>query len=305
MQSKNIQIHLPLLKEKEVELFVKREDLLHPFISGNKFRKLKYNLQKAKELGKTSLLTFGGAYSNHILATAAAGKEYGFGTLGVIRGEELGEDVSKTLSKNATLQKAANFGMEFLFVSRAAYQQKHQEAYIKGLLEMYPNSYVLPEGGTNALAIKGCEEILTSSDDCFTHIACAMGTGGTVTGIINASKKYQNVGVYPALKGNWIQEEMLKLQPNKNNWTLFKEYHFGGYGKVTQELVTFINTFKQQTQISLDPIYTGKMMYGLLKEIEQNQLKKGSKVLAIHTGGLQGIAGINTRLAQKNKPLII
>lgn len=304
MISKNIQINLPILSEKGIVLYVKREDLLHPFISGNKYRKLKYNIQEAKSLGKQCLLTFGGAYSNHILATAAAGKEYGFKTVGVIRGEELGVDLQKTLEKNPTLAKAHEFEMEFLFVSRADYQQKNEPDFLENLLSKFTNSYILPEGGTNRLAIKGCEEILSEKDKEFTHITCAMGTGGTVTGIINSSCKHQQVMVFPALKGNWIVDEINSLKPSKENWKVIGDYHFGGYGKVSDELVTFINQFKKQNNILLDPVYTGKMLFGVLDLIKKNQFKKGSRILAIHTGGLQGIAGMNLLLQQKNKTII-
>ncbi|NIJ44159.1 1-aminocyclopropane-1-carboxylate deaminase [Wenyingzhuangia heitensis] len=304
MTSENIQIILPLLQKQEVELYVKREDLLHPFISGNKFRKLTYNLQEAKKQKKEYLLTFGGAYSNHILATAAAGKEFGFKTVGVIRGEELEIDLQKTFSKNATLKKASEFGMEFLFVSRSEYNQKKEITFLDKLQIKYPNSYLVPEGGTNSLAIKGCEEILTTNDTRFTHICCAMGTGGTVTGLINSSLKHQNILVFPSLKGNWVADEINSLKPNKKNWKVILDYHFGGYGKVSDELITFINQFKKQTSIPLDPIYTGKMMFGLLDMVQQTQFKKGSKILAIHTGGLQGIEGMNVLLKQKNKEII-
>ncbi|MDO6802518.1 pyridoxal-phosphate dependent enzyme [Wenyingzhuangia sp. 1_MG-2023] len=303
--SQNIQIHLPILKEQKVELYIKREDLLHPFISGNKFRKLKYNLQEAEKQNKQSFVTFGGAYSNHILATAAAGKEYGFTTVGVIRGEELGVDLHKTLSQNPTLRKAHEFGMNFLFVTRSQYQQKKESSFLMELENQFPNSYFLPEGGTNNLAIKGCEEILTDADADFTHIACAMGTGGTVTGVINSSSIAQKVMVFPALKGNWIVDEIKSLQPNKSNWKVISDYHFGGYGKITEELITFINEFKKETAIALDPIYTGKMLFGILKEIQKGKFEQGDKILAIHTGGLQGIEGVNLRLKQKNKRIIL
>ncbi len=305
MISKNIQIHLPILQEKGIELYVKREDLLHPFISGNKYRKLKYNVAHAKNKGKLCLLTFGGAYSNHILATAAAGKEYNFKTVGVIRGEELGFDVPKTLAQNPTLKRAAEFGMEFKFISRQEYQHKKETVFLEKLAQEFPNSYIIPEGGTNELAIKGCEEILTKEDDVFSHIACAMGTGGTVTGIINSACENQNILIFPALKGAWVKEEIQSLQPNKQNWSVISDYHFKGYGKVSDELITFINQFKKETTIPLDPIYTAKMMFGVLDRVENNQFKKGSKILAIHTGGLQGIEGINTQLKQKNKPIIL
>lgn len=306
MNSENVQIHLPILNEKRVELYVKREDLIHPYISGNKFRKLYYNLQKAKECAARYLVTFGGAFSNHILATAVAGKEQGFKTIGVIRGEELGVNLKKTLAENHTLKKAHGFGMEFRFVSRVQYKQKQEPTFLMELKEQFPNSYIIPEGGTNELAIKGCEEILTETDLLkFTHIACAMGTGGTVSGIINRSKKEQRIKIFPALKGKWMTEEIKNFKVNKENWCVVPHYHFGGYAKVSDELVTFINTFYQQTGIPLDPIYTGKMMFGLLDMIEKGVLKTESKVLAIHTGGLQGIAGINAILKQKNRPLLL
>ncbi|WP_083194420.1 1-aminocyclopropane-1-carboxylate deaminase/D-cysteine desulfhydrase [Wenyingzhuangia fucanilytica] len=302
--SQNIQINIPLLQDKGVLLYVKREDLLHPFISGNKFRKLKYNIQEAKNQKKDCLLTFGGAYSNHILATAAAGKEFGFKTVGVIRGEELGIDLEKNFDKNPTLKQAHQFGMEFLFVSRAEYQQKNETDFLASLLNKYPNCYILPEGGTNSLAIKGCEEILSETDKDFTHVCCALGTGGTVTGIINSSAAKQNILVFPSLKGSWIADEINSLKPNKQNWKVISEYHFGGYGKVSEELITFINQFKKDTNILLDPIYTGKMLFGILDLIKNNHFKKESKILAIHTGGLQGIAGMNLLLKQKNKTII-
>ncbi len=305
MISENIQIHLSLLEEHGVELYVKREDLLHPYISGNKFRKLKYNIKKAKSMSKHCLVTFGGAYSNHILATAAVGKEFGFKTVGIIRGEELGIDLKKTLDQNPTLKQAHLFGMEFMFISRTKYQQKTETSFLRELDNQHPNSYILPEGGTNELAIKGCEEILSAEDHQFTHITCAMGTGGTVTGIINSSQPNQQILVFPSLKGNWIRDEINSLQPNKQNWEIISDYHFKGYGKVSDELITFINQFKKETSILLDPIYTGKMMFGVLDSIKKNQFKKGSKILAIHTGGLQGIEGMNIQLKQKNKLIIL
>lgn len=304
MISENIEIKTPFLSDKEVRLFVKREDLLHPDISGNKYRKLKYNLEKAAQQNKEYLVTFGGAYSNHILATACAGKAYGFKTVGVIRGEELGHDIEKTLQQNPTLKKADQFGMEFLFVSRADYQQKNHPTFVSSLSKKYENSYVLPEGGTNPLAIKGCEEILSEKDKAFKHVCCAMGTGGTVTGIINSSVLTQNILIFPSLKGNWMAEEIKQLKPNKQNWEVVSGYHCGGYGKVSEELITFINAFKSHHNILLDPIYTGKMMFGLYDLIKRNHFKKGSTVLAIHTGGIQGIEGMNRRLKQKNKTMI-
>jgi len=304
MVSKNIQIKLPLLKQHGVVLYVKREDLLHPYISGNKYRKLKYNIAEAKKKGNQCLLTFGGAYSNHILATAAVGKEFGFKTVGVIRGEELVLDVEKTLINNPTLKQAHDFGMTFKFVSRSEYQHKKDSFFLEKLSKEYPNSYIIPEGGTNPLAIKGCEEILTKKDEDFTHVCCAMGTGGTVTGIVNSSSVNQHVLVFPSLKGDWIEDELKSLQPNKINWKIISDYHFGGYAKTSDKLITFINYFKENTLIPLDPVYTGKLMFGIIDMIRNNQFEKGDKILAIHTGGLQGIIGMNALLKKKNKNTI-
>ena len=197
--SENQPIHLPILKEKKVELFIKREDVIHPFVSGNKFRKLKYNLAEAKKLKKNALLTFGGAFSNHILATAVAGKLQGFSTIGIIRGEELGKDLDKTLAANATLRNAAAHGMKFEFISREQYRNKTSVNFLKILKEKYGDFYCIPEGGTNELAVKGCEEILTNEDNEFDYICSCVGTGGTIAGIINSAQKHQKVLGFPIL----------------------------------------------------------------------------------------------------------
>lgn len=282
-----------------VELYIKREDLLHPVISGNKFRKLKYILEKAKKERYTRFLTFGGAYSNHILAVAGAGHEHGFETIGVIRGEEL-KDKWFT---NPTLKRAAEFGMRFDFVSREKYREKNNQNFIVALQSKYDHPMIIPEGGTNALAIKGCAEILTAEDQYFDYICCAVGTGGTLSGIINSSESHQAVLGFPALKGDFLKGDIATFV-KRDNWNLVLDYHFGGYGKVDETLITFINQFKSETDIPLDPIYTGKMMFGLVDLIQKGQFKKGSKILAIHTGGLQGIAGMNQRLKLRKMPLL-
>lgn len=279
-----------------ITLHIKREDLLHPYISGNKFRKLKYNLIRAKEEGKDTLLTFGGAFSNHILAVAAAGKEYGFKTIGVIRGEEL----KNKIDENPTLRKARDFGMIFEFVTREIYRDKRKPEFISELREKYGSFYLVPEGGTNDLAVKGCEEILTANDERFDYICCAVGTGGTISGIINCSKSGQQVLGFPALKANFLTEDICKFVA-KTNWQLITDYHFEGYGKVSEDLIKFINEFYQKHQVPLDPIYTGKMVYGVLDLIDKNYFPENSKILMIHTGGLQGIAGMNKVLKRKKQ----
>ena len=293
--NQNITYELP----NGILLEIKREDLLHPFISGNKFRKMKYNLLQAKTENHHTLLTFGGAYSNHIAAVAYAGKEQGFKTIGVIRGDELGDKIAE----NPTLRFAQECGMEFEFVTREAYRHKTEPDFIANLQEKFGSFYLVPEGGTNEYAIKGCEEILTDEDAAFDYVCCAVGTGGTISGIINSALPHQKVLGFPALKGDFLKDEIRKFATNKN-WELITDYHFGGYGKVNEELIQFINQFYRQTQVPLDPVYTGKMFFGVIDLIQKNYFPDNSKILLIHTGGLQGIQGMNTLLKNKNKTLI-
>ena len=293
----NQQLKLP--KQKHVDLYIKREDEIHPFVSGNKYRKLKYNLLEAKKIEKKTLLTFGGAYSNHIAAVASAGQNFGIKTIGVIRGEELFDKIDN----NPTLSFAKQCEMQFKFVSREVYRDKNSEAFLSDLKDEFGDFYVIPEGGTNTLAVKGCEEILTEADKTFDYICCSVGTGGTISGLINCSKPSQQVLGFPALKGGFLKQDIIKFA-TKSNWDLITNYHFGGYAKINQELISFINTFKSDYQVPLDPVYTGKMMFGIFDLIEKGFFSKGSKILAIHTGGLQGISGMNTILKKKNLPLI-
>jgi len=280
---------------KNVEVYVKREDLIHPSVSGNKWRKLQYNLIQAKKENHTAILTFGGAFSNHILAVSFACKILGFRSIGVIRGEEICEKIDE----NPTLTIAQKNGMNFHFVSREKYRQKHTKEFAENLQKQFGRFYLLPEGGTNDLAVKGCEEILSPQDEFFDYICCAVGTGGTISGIINTSKPKQNVLGFSTLKGNFLDNEIRKFAKN-DNWTLFNQYHFGGYAKVNSDLILFINEFKKQTKILLDPIYTGKMCYGIADLIRKKYFKKRAKILMIHTGGQQGILGINKQLEQQN-----
>lgn len=283
-----------------IELFIKREDLLHPIISGNKYRKLKYNIEEAKKLSHNTLLTFGGAFSNHIVAVAGAGAEFGFETIGVIRGEEL----ESKISENSTLAKAQELGMQFYFVSRTDYRDKESSLFVTHLQEKFGDFYLIPEGGTNNFAIQGCEEILTSSDkNYFTHITCAVGTGGTISGLINSSEENQQLIGFSSLKGAFLSD-VIRNFVKKTNWHLCDTYHFGGYGKVNDEFITFLNSFYSQTNIPLDPVYTGKMVYGVLDLIDKGYFLPNSKILMIHTGGLQGIKGMNFALQKKNKEII-
>lgn len=299
MQSENQLVHVPLLTEKQITLVLKREDLLHPFISGNKYRKLKYNLLEAKKGRCSTILTFGGAFSNHIAATAYAAKEKGFKAIGVIRGDELNE----SWHENTTLRKARENGMVFKFVSRKEYRLKETDSFILKLREEFGEFYVIPEGGTNRLAIKGCEEIITKEDKEFDVVCSSAGTGGTVSGIINSKFLHQEVLAFSALKGDFLKN-VIQNKVTNQRWNLITDYHFGGYAKISQELVEFINDFKNQTGIALDPIYTGKMIFGLLDMIKRDTFAVGTKILAIHTGGIQGIDGMNRVLEKKNLPLL-
>ena len=288
-----------MLEEHGVNLFVKREDLIHPVVSGNKYRKLKYNLEAALNLGHSRLLTFGGAYSNHIAAVAYAGKEKGFSTIGLIRGEEL----RGNWQHNPTLRAAHVAGMEFQFVSRGEFREKTSAAFLLSLEEKWGAFYHLPEGGTNDLAVKGCEEILQPEDVTFDVIAACVGTGGTIAGLINSAQPHQHLLGFPALRHEGLTGDIRNFV-RKDNWRLVPDYHFGGYARMSPELVTFINDFKRQTGIPLDPVYTGKMLYGLLDMVKKKAFKAGCSILAIHSGGLQGIEGMNNVLKEKKLPLI-
>lgn len=280
-------------------LVLKREDLLHPFVSGNKFRKLKYNLKAAQDQKHDTLLTFGGAFSNHIAAVAAAGNELGFKTIGIIRGDELKDKILE----NPTLSFAIDCGMQLHFISREAYRHKDEIEFISNLKNQFGSFYLLPEGGTNALAVKGCEEILSQENDSFDFICVPVGTGGTMAGLVKASKINQQVIGFSALKGTFQTSEIEKYT-SKTNFEITDDYCFGGYGKIDIDLIRFINEFKEKSNIPLDPVYTGKMIFGIMDLLKKGYFKENSRIFAVHTGGLQGIAGMNQKLKKKNLPII-
>ncbi|MFK8102767.1 MAG: 1-aminocyclopropane-1-carboxylate deaminase/D-cysteine desulfhydrase [Saprospiraceae bacterium] len=286
-------IETDFIKANQVELWMKREDLVHPIIAGNKWRKLFYNLAAAKAEGKTHLISFGGAYSNHIHAVAAAGPLYQLKTIGIIRGE-------RPAVLNPTLQFAEKQGMLLHFVSRSVYRNK--TTALEQLDLPLATSYILPEGGTNNLAIKGCQAIITSLTKPFDYYCVSCGTGGTIAGMVTAldNDSARQVLGFSALKGDFLQKEVATLMTSFNgrkyeNWKINFDYHFGGYAKHTTELIEFMNAFKHRQSITLDPIYTGKMMYGIFDLIGKGYFPKGANILAIHTGGLQGLAGFQAR----------
>ncbi|NQY05341.1 MAG: 1-aminocyclopropane-1-carboxylate deaminase/D-cysteine desulfhydrase [Flavobacteriaceae bacterium] len=297
--TENIKIESDFLNKNQVFLTVKREDLIHKYISGNKFRKLKYNIIEAKKQHKQTLLSFGGAYSNHIEALSFAGHELGMNTIGLIRGDELsGQPL------NPTLTRAFRNGMKLVFITRKQYSRKEEKVFLMELKNDFGDFYLIPEGGTNHLAVLGCEEIIGHQEHEFDVIASSVGTGGTISGIINASSCSQKVIGFSALKGDFLKDYIVD-KVNKDNWELNEEYHFGGYAKVTNELIDFINNFKMETGIPLDPIYTGKMMFGIYDLIKKGKFQKNTSILAIHTGGLQGIDGMNQVLQKKGMKLIV
>jgi len=288
MNIKTQEISIPILKEKRVRLYIKRTDQTHEHISGNKWYKLKYNLVEARKQNKNILLTFGGAYSNHIAATSCAAKESSFKSIGVIRGEE-------HLPLNPTLKFAKEQGMEIFYVSRSDYRLKHTEEFINNLKQKFGDFYLVPEGGTNDLAIKGTAEIL-DTNDTQDFICCAVGTGGTIAGIINFSNDKQRVIGFPAIKGFKQLEKDIDCWTDNGSWELINDYVSGGYAKINTSLIEFVNEFYSTQNIPLDAVYTGKMMMGILDLIKQDYFPRESSILAIHTGGLQGNKGMIERL---------
>ncbi len=291
------QVDLPLLREKEISLFIQRDDTLHPHVSGNKWRKLKYNVLEAQRLGKSCLLTFGGAFSNHIAATAAAAQIAGMKSVGIIRGKDADPD-------NSTLKFAASCGMELRYIDRSEFRALRDAGWKGDILKSYSEAYVLPEGGSNDLAVKGCTEISENWNEQYDYACCALGTGATFAGLVTGVPNDTICLGFPAIKDQgYLQEEVSKylIGAKGKQWELIRDYHFGKYGKVNESLIQFMNDFYAQTKIPLDPIYTGKMMYGLLDMIQSDYFASGTKIIAIHTGGLQGISGINDRLHKKGQ----
>jgi 1-aminocyclopropane-1-carboxylate deaminase len=290
-------VEIPI--ESKVRLFIKREDLTHPEISGNKYWKMFYNVKKylEKEVSERKIITFGGAFSNHIAAAAALGKEFGIKTLGVIRGNEL-ED---SWQENPTLFSAHQNGMSFRFVTRETYRYK--ERLMAELQEEFPESLVVPEGGTNENAVEGIQYMLTDETKDFDYICSAVGTGGTVSGLSKFAQPHQKVIGFKAVKDNSLENRIKNLS-KKDNFILI-DASDGGFGKITDENVRFINEFYQYFGIVLEPVYTGKMLRKIFEMIADDYFPANSKILAFHTGGLQGIVGANEMLKKKNRNLIL
>lgn len=285
----------PLFNEKGVQVLLKRDDLIHPHIQGNKWRKLKYNLLEARLAQQNTLLTFGGPYSNHIYATAAAARMFHFRSIGIIRGEE-------PEFKSPTLQFAAEQGMELYYMDRESYSQKDDPDNIESLKVQIGDFYHVPEGGTNLLALEGAGEIVEEIDFAFDYITTAVGTGGTMAGMVAHLKGEKEVIGFSSLKGaDTLTDRVMELVASYSvipygNFTLNFDYHFGGYARVTPDLIEFIKQFRAKHDIKLEPVYTGKMMYGLYDLIRKDYFPRGTTIVALHTGGLQGLCGYDKYL---------
>ena len=293
------------------EINILRLDVLQPIIQGNKYYKLKYNLLKAKEENKNTVLTFGGEYSNHIHAFALAGKEQNFKAIGIIRGDKPDE-------LTCTIKESIENGMQAYFLNRTDYRiarklvnnEKFEDFF--DLLEQNNinvnknDCYIVPEGGTNLLALQGTSEILDFAKNIdYNNICCAIGTAGTIVGIIASARNDKKIIGFPALKGNFFEKDienyLLKFKNRKySNWKLKHDYHFKGFGSFNQDLIDFINRFYAEYKIPICSIYTGKMFYGIFDMIDKGEFTKEDKILAIHTGGLQGIKAFN----EKNSGLL-
>jgi 1-aminocyclopropane-1-carboxylate deaminase len=284
------------INTKGNRLFIKRDDLIHAEISGNKWRKLKYNVQSAIQLKNKGILTFGGAYSNHLVATAAACSLAGLRSVGVVRGHELNSE------SNDTLKRCVEYGMVLHFVSRSDYDFRNERTFLEELAAQFPNYYMVPEGGANYLGMIGCQEIWKEINESFDIVCLAQGTATTSAGLLIGLPSKTDMWVVPVLKGYYSHDEM-KVLMSKSGFEsdmiiellerveVKSEYHFGGYGKYSAELLDFIEEFYQETSVPLDPVYTGKVMLGIVREVQRLNLKN-QKILFLHTGGIQGAKAI-------------
>ncbi len=279
----------------DVKVFMKRIDLVHPIISGNKWYKMKYNVAEMMKQGKDTLLTFGGAFSNHIHAAATAGKIFGFNTIGLLRGEE-------HLPLNETLKSAVDNGMEIHYVDRTTFRKRDSVEYLDELKNNFGDTYILPLGGTNDIALKGCAEIVEQIDIDYDYICSASGSGGTFAGIVAGLNGNKRGIAFPALKGGGFLKEIISdlvLEHNGkhfSNWNINTDYHFGGFAKLTKELVEFTKEFEKLNGFELDYIYTNKMMFGIAELIISGYFKSGETIVAVHSGGLQGNIGMKGKI---------
>ncbi|WP_428330261.1 1-aminocyclopropane-1-carboxylate deaminase/D-cysteine desulfhydrase [Mucilaginibacter sp.] len=282
------QIKNKLFDEKGLKVFIKRDDLIHPIISGNKWRKLKYILKRAQTENKNHLVTFGGAYSNHLLATAAAAAKFGFMCTGIVRGEEV---------ENDTLFLCRLHGMKLLYIDRESYRDK--PALFQKYFADDTDAFFIDEGGSSIDGAKGCSELINELTQTYDHIFCACGTGTTAAGIINGIRQHQlktQFNAVPVFKnGDFIRDEINQFLTSPTDYALHSGYHFGGYGKADETLIAFIKQFVAETGILIEPVYTGKMLYAIYDLAAKDHFSPGSSILAIHSGGIWGLLGMKNK----------
>lgn len=285
--------------QQKLMVYIKRDDLLHPIISGNKWRKLKYNLIHAKKNNKTNILSFGGAYSNHIHALAFACYQQGLASIGIIRGEP-------HYANNFTLSWAQHWGIKLVFVDRKTYKKRHHPDYLQQLQIQFPNSFIVPEGGSNTLALRGMSEVIDELNQQleFDSLLCPVGSGGTLAGLVLGDAEQHNIiGVGVLKQGadnqDYLKNEVKALLPNRaknyKNWHIENEMHRGGYAKFSVLDEKRILDFSNTTNIPFEPVYSGKMLLALLDLVEQGYFPAGHKIVMLHTGGLQGLGGLAER----------
>ena len=280
-----------LLTKKNIQLYIKRDELIHPVIQGNKWRKLKYNITQSQQNGTLPLLSFGGAYSNHLHALAAIGKALNIQTIGIIRGH-----APKRLTP--CLQDMLDWGMQLQFISRLEYKQKKHQYFIQQLKQQLGEFYLIPEGGNNTAGKKGCAELLNELETHYDTICCEVGSGTMLSALIEHNTKPDTHFLgFAVMKNPQLNQDIInnlsKAKKNSSNWSINHDYHFGGFAKTSAELNQFIRDIKQQYKIQLEPVYSGKMLWGIYDLIKKNHFKSGSKILAIHGGGLQGLRGFS------------
>jgi 1-aminocyclopropane-1-carboxylate deaminase len=277
---------LPGLKASELKMDVLRLDKIHPVVSGNKYYKLKYYWKKAKEEGYKRILTWGGAFSNHLVATAFTANLLGFDSVGIVRGE-------KPIRLSHTLSAAAAYGMDLIYVSRTEYRQKSEPDFVEKLSRKFANTLLIPEGGAGNEGIKGAGEILFSvNTSAYSHILCAMGTGTMALGLARTAQPNQQILGISVLKGGEKEQDIISAQlaelEKRSQVAIYRNYHFGGYAKKSKDLIMFMNSFYEMTRIPLDFVYTAKLFYGALDLVNQKYFPARSNILLIHSGGLQG-----------------
>jgi 1-aminocyclopropane-1-carboxylate deaminase len=280
-------ISVPFLENHSVKLWLKRDDLLHPVISGNKWRKLKYNADAALAQGADTLVSMGGAYSNHLHALAYLGNYLKLKTIGIIRGE-------RPARFTPTLQDMQAWGMELRFISRTDFRGLRNHHDAPALLGLKPRQYWLPEGGANALALRGIAELVAEIEIPYDILCVACGTGATLTGLIQGTSDKVSILGFAALKNaGFLATDIQSLTSTKSKrWAIFHDYHCGGFAKLNKELGIFIEEFEKSTLIPIEPVYTGKMLYGIYDLIANGHFKPGQTIIALHTGGLQGKRGL-------------